>query len=57
MIMATFKNVVTGVCGDSLCRAYIHVDIGMKVGYVTTCMYMKRKKRGYTDEIMVSYVL
>ena len=57
MIMATFKNVVTGVCGDSLCRAYIRVGIGVKVGYVTTCMYMKCKKRGYTDEIMVSYGL
>ena len=57
MIMAIFKNVVTGVCGDSLCRAYIRVDIGVKVGYVTTCMYMRRKKRCYTDEIMVSYVL
>ena len=55
--MATFKNVVTGVCEDSLCRAYIRVGIGVKVGYVTTCMYMKRKKRGYTDEIMVSHVL
>ena len=53
MIMATFKNVVTGVCEDSLIR----VGIGVKVGYVTTCMYMRRKKRGYTDEIMVSYVL
>ena len=57
MIMVTFKNVVTGVCEDSLCRAYICVGIGVKVGYVTTCKYMKCRKRGYTDEIMVSYVL